>query len=436
LINAVKVKVPVGKIKALSEHQKVKYVQTSFDDSEPPADSNSNNDPIVARTALSSDPYSISSSYTYIGLLDTGVRQSHVMFNSPDYLSLVYDCTTNPCTVSSGFDTCWNHGTSSAGIIVGNNRLGNRFEGMTKIILDSFNIYTCATLDVSATVRAVETSLSILDRVLVAEIQASEGLNGAIVTAFENAYTTGAVVIAANGNFGPSASTVRSPAIGRKVLGIGAYDINTGALQSYSGRGPTTDFRFKPDVIMPSHTETASNVNDNAQQVFTGTSGATPYGAGVAALYLNYFKYIGLSTEPGHVYAAIIASAANAYGSYDNDVGAGKVSMVLNGNFWIGRTTVTTGSTSEVTFPVPAYSTRPLRAAIWWPEYGAAHNDVDLKMFDEVGTQVAYSASVSSVWERAQVTPSYSSVARTWKITINGYSIPTSPQTVYYYISN
>jgi len=318
--------------------------------------------------------------------------------------------------------------------------MGTRFEGMTDITLDSYNVYRnnpCGGLDTSATLRAILKSISVGDSILVAEIQAVEDLNGAIVTGFEDAYTKGRVVISANGNYGPGASSVASPGIGRKVIGIGAYDIIGGALFDYSGRGPTSDGRFKPDVIMPSHTETSSNVGDNTLQIFTGTSGATPYGAGVAALYLNWFRYSGLVTEPGHVYAAIIASADRTYGSFDNNVGAGKVKMILGGaTFWIGKSTVTTGNFVEINLVVPAFSTRKLNAAIWWPEYGLAHNDVDLSLYDNNGILVASSLTASSVWERISYVPISSFLPRTFKVRISGYSVPTSPQTVYYYYSN
>ena len=75
---------------------------------------------------------------------------------------------------------------------------------------------------------------------------------------------TGAAVIAANGNFGPGAGTVRSPAIAHRVIGVGAVDVNTRLTMDYQSRGPTPDGRIKPDIQAPTNTETASRASTTA----------------------------------------------------------------------------------------------------------------------------------------------------------------------------
>lgn len=67
------------------------------------------------------------------------------------------------------------------------------------------------------------------DDIIVAEIQVLEDQTGIIATAADNAYDTGAIIIAANGNCAindacagtgtPRPRTVRSPAIAHKVIG-------------------------------------------------------------------------------------------------------------------------------------------------------------------------------------------------------------------------
>ena len=57
----------------------------------------------------------------------------------------------------------------------------------------------------------------------VGEIQANESETGTIATAADNAYDAGIIFVSANGNFGPNASTVRSPGIAHKVLGVGGF---------------------------------------------------------------------------------------------------------------------------------------------------------------------------------------------------------------------
>src|SRR5206468_12144967 len=100
---------------------------------------------------------------------------------------------------------------------------GADWRGVTGITLDTWRVYSCVGLNSAATVRGFENGLLEWDRVFVAEVQAIESESGTIATAADNAFDAGAVVISANGNYGPAASTVASPAIAHKSIGVGAY---------------------------------------------------------------------------------------------------------------------------------------------------------------------------------------------------------------------
>ena len=85
---------------------------------------------------------------------------------------------------------------------------------MTAITLDSFKVFpstfsggTCAgALDRAAAVRGFQAAVTVLDRVIVAEMQGSGSDVSTISVAADNAFDAGAVIIAANGNFGPNPS--------------------------------------------------------------------------------------------------------------------------------------------------------------------------------------------------------------------------------------
>ena len=75
--------------------------------------------------------------------------------------------------------------------------------------------------------RGFQTAVAVLDRVIVAEMQGNGDDLSAISAAADNAFDAGAVVIAANGNNGPGANTVNTPANAHQVIGVGNFDVQT-----------------------------------------------------------------------------------------------------------------------------------------------------------------------------------------------------------------
>ena len=436
IVNALSGHTTLGQVKRLAESPDVVYLQPAMGGEKPPADGNPNNDAIDARADIVSDPYfNLSLTRPWIGLLDTGVRDSHDMFNGPDNLAWLRDCVNGGtwCNNSSnpGYDTtdfAWNHGTSSAGILAGNNSLGGAFRGATEVRTDSWQIYTAGGLSTTAGVRAIEAGVAAFDKVLVGEIQANESHSGALATAADNAYDTGVVFVSANGNFGPDASTVRSPAIAHKVLGVGGFMTDGGAQYANQGRGPTADGRIKPDIQAPTYSETASAAHNSALKVFGGTSGATPYASSAAMLADNWLANIG-NYDNGQTYAFMILYGQNAY-PYNNTVGAGPIEMATNGTAYWGKVAVQ--SNVNINIPISVGNGRnDFDGALWWPEsVSQAHNDIDIHLIDPSGIERARGFSALSVFERAAVegplTPG------TWTLRIRGFSVPTGSQLVYW----
>ncbi|HMR33532.1 MAG TPA: S8 family serine peptidase [Geminicoccaceae bacterium] len=433
LVNAATMRVPSNAIRSLSQDPAVLYVEPVQTGARPP-DSISNNDVDDGRARMSSDPYfNLGQTSGWIGLLDTGVRRSHVQFNNPSHISIVEDCTSGTCrSTPNPADDCWNHGTSSAGIITANSRQGNAYRGVTGITLDSFKIYpaSCGFLDTAATLAAFQRAVAVLDRVIVAEMQGGGNEQSSISLAADNAFNAGAVVIAANGNNGPNAGTVNSPANAHKVIGVGNFDVRSLAQVTSQSRGPTSDNRFKPDIQAPTNTETASNASDTALRVFTGTSGATPYAAGAAALVRNFIRGTASNIDPGQVYAFLIMAGQTPY-PFNNTSGAGRLVLPTNGNVWWGKTTVGNNGTVDISLPIGAASANTLDAALWWPEGATqAHNDVDLSLIRPNNAIATSSISGPSVFERVRVAGAVTT--GTWKLRIRGFSVPTGSQTVYW----
>ena len=444
LINAVLVQMPLSPVAELAKREDVQFIEPRHSGEKPPQNANANDDVDDGRARIDSDPYfNLGLNGGFIGLLDTGVRFTHTQFNSPSHIDFRRDCVNGGanCTAGAGFnpnDDCWNHGTSSAAIITANANQGNAFRGVTGVTLDSFKVYPagCGGLDAAAAVRGFQAAVAVLDRVIVAEMQGSGDDLSAISRAADAAFDAGAVIIAANGNNGPGASTVNTPANAHKVIGVGNFDVQTQNQVNSQSRGPAPDGRFKPDIQAPTNTETASSASDTALKLFGGTSGATPYAAGAAALLRNWLRGTSFSIDPGQVYAQLILSGQQPY-PFNNTSGAGPLRLPTNGWAWWGKVSISNGQTIDIPLGISGNSPNTLDGALWWPEtafqiFGIrieVHNDVDLHLVDPRGVVRASSISIPSVFERARVSGAVA--AGTWKLRIRGYNV-NGTQTVYW----
>jgi serine protease AprX len=422
LIQGTHVSLPLEAVKRLSADDQVTYLELADGVEKPPADANPDNDLIDARAQIFSDPYfNLGQTNGWIGLLDTGVRTTHVAFNSPDHIAIAQDLTGD----GDPSDQC-DHGTASAGEITGNARLGNNWRGVSAISVDSWDVYgdDCS-VGSAHTVAGFEAAVSWADRVIVAEIQLNAGEASASSTAADAAFDAGSVVIAANGNFGPGAGTVRSPGNAHKAIGIGAADLQTDALMNYSGRGPSADGRYKPDLVFPTNIEAPRASSNTALGSFGGTSAATPVAGGAAGLLRNWMRGGVGSIDAGHVYSHMILGGQTAY-PFNNNTGAGPFQLGTGGHAYWGKTNVTNGARVDIPISIPAGKTK-FEGSLWWPEATSGHNDVDLELIAPDGSVRDTSISISSVFERATVSSGV--YAGTWKLRIKGYSVSGTQKT-------
>ena len=186
---------------------------------------------------------------------------------------------------------------------------------------------------------------------------------------------------------------------------------NTGGVSSnvcsYSSRGPTSDGRYKPDILGYTNYESASAASNNGTKNMGGTSGAAPTIASMAMLYNNFLENatnFASWLAPGHVYAALIRSGEHTTrweGSYNyvgtepaiaqlNIEGVGRPKMSVNGTSYFGTATLNnTGDMVTVLLNVPAGACG-IKAGIWWPEdFDQDHNDVDLLIRNPGNTVIA-----------------------------------------------
>lgn len=437
--NAAHVELSVADVRELALEPGVVHIEPTQIDT-PPPDGFTDNDVEDARAQINSDTYfnhGADGIYRYIGLLDTGVRSTHVMFSSPNHLAFLRDCVNGGATcadtTAAGYDTddtCWNHGTSTAAILVGSAGAGAAYRGVTNAWLDSWKVYGgCNGLDTTAVLRGFERSVYWGDKVIVAEMQPILGSTSSISAAADDAYDSGVMTIAANGNAGDDYYTVASPADAHKALGIGAYDVRSLATMGGQSRGPTDDLRYKPDLQLPTFTETASTACSNCLQVFGGTSGSTPYGAAAAMLVYDWFVDQSYGTDPGLIYTSLINRGDRS--TFNDIQGAGHLQL---GNLycrrWMqGSRTISQGTVASVSFAT-VDTQKNLNVALWWPEEPGPHNRVILRVYDANNVLRAS----SSVWDSVKQKVIFNNLltpAGNWRIEIEGASVTGSQQVFY-----
>jgi subtilisin family serine protease len=224
-----------------------------------------------------------------IAILDTGIDTGH-----PDFAGRIVAMED---FAGDGMDDGHGHGTHVAGIAAG---AGSKYRG----VAPEASLYVAKVLrnDGSGYMSDVMAGLewAVQQNVRVANLSLGgvgpcDGTD-ALSTACDAAVDRGVLVCVAAGNYGPGASTVGPPGCARKPLTVGACSTQD-AIAAFSARGPTSDGRVKPDVLLPgvgvvSCRSEGTSMGAPVDALYTrasGTSMATPHAAGVAALLLEAF---------------------------------------------------------------------------------------------------------------------------------------------------
>ena len=124
-------------------------------------------------------------------------------------------------------------------------------------------------------------------------------------------------------------NSIGSPSDARGAMSVGAvhYDYyDLGRIADYSSRGPTTDGRFKPELVAPSGVSTVSYGESEEFYGYTGTSAAAPHVAGAAAL----IKSANPSYSRTQLWDALIEATVDiGTPGRDNDSGYGKLVLPI-----------------------------------------------------------------------------------------------------------
>jgi len=228
-----------------------------------------------------------------------------------------------------------------------------------------------------------------------------------------SATDAGIVMVTSAGNEGPGTCTIGAPAAAEKAITVGAMadvlpDSSGGSfgcgiapyrgfyLICFSSRGLTADSRLKPDIASPGvFINAASAGTVNGYKVFSGTSMASPFTAGVAALMLHANS----SLTPAQIKSKIESTGVDwglagkdiEYGSgrlqgYEAVKSAGGFSgtnVSTPGHIFLSGT-VTAGGFSDHIIEVTD-ATLPLAATMVISSWSGGSPDLDLEVRDDAG---------------------------------------------------
>lgn len=201
-----------------------------------------------------------------VAVIDTGIDINHqdlVIYGGVNYVAK-----------ARSYDDDNGHGTHVAGIIAAT----NNEEGVVGVAFES-KLYAVKALDrrgsgyLSDVIRGIEWSIENQMDVINMSL-GSDNPSISLENVLDYAKSQGLIVIAAAGN---DSSAVDYPGAYSSTIAVGAVD-NTLALANFSSNGPEVD------IVAPG-VNIYSTYKSGAYRTLNGTSMATPYIAGLAAMY-------------------------------------------------------------------------------------------------------------------------------------------------------
>lgn len=293
-------------------------------------------DPTDWKNIESSFGRSINGSGVKITILDTGIDSTHPDFYFPNGTSKIAGAISfTGESTSDGFG----HGTHCASIAAGT---GAASSGQYVGVAPAATLLNVKVLDnhgegyeswiISGIQWAVDNNANILSM----SFGTTAGGNGSdpLSTTVNWATNQGAICVIAAGNSGPEMYTIGTPGVADLAVTVGA-STKTDVIVGFSSRGPTSDYRIKPDVVAPGVDIVAARASSTSMgtpvsQYYTkasGTSMATPHVAGAAALLLDAHP----SWDPMKVKMAL-ANYAQDIGGSVLDQGTGRIDLCKAAN--------------------------------------------------------------------------------------------------------
>jgi serine protease AprX len=356
------------------------------------------------------NPASYSKNDVVVAIIDTGIDGSHVDLDGGKIIGW-NDLVNNRTTPYDDNG----HGTHVSGIVAGTGEGNSAYKGVAPgaalvgiKVLNGQGSGSMSTVDAGIN-WAIQNKNIYGIKIMNLSLGTSGSSDGTDSTsvAVNNAFANGILPVIAAGNSGPARYTIGSPGAAKDALTVGAFaDVGENGFNvtDFSSRGPTKDNRIKPDIMAPGYNITAPKANSSNQYItYSGTSMATPFTAGVAALMLaaNY------SLTPADLKAKFTGTAQDwGPAGQDNDYGFGRLQAyeaikaaggytgtgpAVPGHTFASGTLASSGDSKTYTINVTSTS-YPVASTLiisnWTSGFFGGSPDFDLYVYDPSGTLV------------------------------------------------
>jgi len=343
------------------------------------------------------------------------------------------------------------HGTHVAGIVAGAGNIDPRYRGQAP---GATLIYSNGFADISS-VSAITALYNGTNKIRITNHSLGEAANaGYTSTARQSDLQVESLPSIFNvhsaGNSGTAWLTITGGyKAGKNAIAMGALDYKD-LVASFSSRGPSKDGRIKPDICTKG-SSVQSTMPNNVYGGMSGTSMASPGGAGCFAQLIDAYRDLNSGSDPKLAQLKCIAlNTAEDLGNTGPDYtyGWGRMNVwkaynVIKDKRYLSAT-VATGATNKHTITVPA-NVGELKVMVYWADPAAAAG-VSKALINDLDISLASASQAYSPWQLDFSSPGNAAIkgqdkdnnmeqvsvlapaAGTYSLSVNGFQVPQGPQ--------
>ncbi|MGE5373217.1 MAG: S8 family serine peptidase [Solirubrobacterales bacterium] len=253
---------------------------------------------------------------------------------------VVTEINTSARWVKLGYDG-FGHGTAIAGILAGNGQMRGVAPGAQIVSIKVSNGYGAEDLDgLKRAIRELGQRRVRVANISLGYVNLTDRERADLETLLNNVSRAyGIVFCVAGGNLGPATGSVASPASAAEAVAVGGiltpdmwqlyygWSVAQTTLYQFSSVGPD-QLGNGPLIVAPSSATSTGPVWKGNYVFNEGTSMATPYVAGAAAILIQAAQSAGIPSDPDMIRQVLALGAQSLDGYLPCEVGNGKLNLL------------------------------------------------------------------------------------------------------------